>query len=116
MALTEEEKKERKKVATAKWRAANKDKTKAYNKGYYGANKKKAGDWATAWRATNKDKLKVINKRHYDMVSSSLAESYIKSLLCNKSSLTRSDIPQELIELKRLEIKLKRNLKEQNNG
>ena len=39
-----------------------------------------------------------------------LADSYVKQLLCKRSFLRSKDIPQELIEAKRGQLKLKRIL------
>jgi len=47
--------------------------------------------------------------------SKNLTDTYVKSLICKGNSLSPNDIPVELIQLKREQMKLKRCLKEVNN-
>lgn len=48
-----------------------------------------------------------LKKREYVETAS---DSYIKSLICQDNTLSYNDIPQELIELKRKQLKLKRQI------
>ena len=153
MALTEEEKKERRRAYDKQYREKNKDRIAAHNKEYfktyYDANKDKRNANGVAWRKANKDSVKVNNKAYYEAngdkiraynrdlyhsiektpgrrarkaamargQANRLTDGYVTGLLTkNGSPLTSKDVPQSLIELKRLELKLKRNLKEQDNG
>jgi hypothetical protein len=61
------------------------------------------------WRSLPSDeRLKLKDKYKYHHQNS---ESYVKSLLCRGSELDYDDIPQELVELKRIEIQIFRELK-----
>tara|TARA_R110001632_G_scaffold167171_1_gene285626 strand:+ start:153 stop:713 length:561 start_codon:yes stop_codon:yes gene_type:complete len=68
--LTQEQKKERKKIQSKIWREANKDKAKEYNKEYKEANKDKAKEY----RKTNKDKIKVYRKEYRENNKETLAK------------------------------------------
>jgi hypothetical protein len=80
-----------------------------------------------AWREKNREKLKDtvrrtreknrerIRDRERDRTGKEVAEltnTYVKDVLRRHTGLRSSDIPPELIEAKRLEIKLKRLIKE----
>ena len=76
---------DKRKARKAKYRAENKDKMSAYQAKYY---------------AENKDR-------------ESLSNNYIKKLLISRSRIVRKDIPPELIELKRIQIKITREIRNQ---
>ena len=62
------------------------------------------GNWARAHPEGNRAKMKRYRQE--------LRDSYIKTLLIDKSTLTRQDLPQVLIEEKRAYLKLRRMLNE----
>lgn len=67
---------------------------------------------ATKWRKNNpkrhRENVRKKNKRNVDL----LKDIYIKSILCNRSSLRFPDIPKEWVEAKKVQILIKRQLKE----
>lgn len=62
-------------------------------------------------RKTNSIKIKNRDKKNTD----SLSNCYVRKLLMQRSNLIKNDIPLELIELKRVVIKIKRKIKERCN-
>jgi len=75
----------------------------------------------------NKDILRSAALRHYykdieksrhecrireNLSSLNLTDRYLKAIICDGTTIARSDIPPELIALKRTEIQIKRQLKE----
>jgi hypothetical protein len=66
----------------------------------------------------NNPKYKIKNvirsNKHFKRNKEELNDKYIKSILCSDPGLSFSDIPQELIELKRKQLILTRKIK--NNG
>ena len=60
-------------------------------------------------------KGKNTNKQYEQQSRNNLHDRYVKSVLTKQSSLTHADIPQELIEIKRLQLQLIRELKKQCN-
>jgi hypothetical protein len=81
---------------------------------YYEQNPDKVKTTSKAVRLKNPDKYKnicKINKRKYVKF---LNDVYIKNLICQNSGLQFGDVPQPLIKLKRKQLLLKRQIK--NNG
>jgi hypothetical protein len=94
--------------------------------------------YVITWKKNNPDKLKIYNKRthirrysdsktrkkcldntrdHLKKAKQNLLDYYIKNLINKKrEGLSNKDIPQELVELKRKEVLLKRKLKLTNYG
>ena len=65
-----------------------------------------------AWREKNPEILKELRKRYQRKNVETAKDGYIKHLLKSGSSLRPTDIPQALIECKRLELKITRYVKE----
>ena len=88
---------------TRKWRAENLEKRRESDR---------------MWRAENLEKKREMEKKYWDENTRNTSDIYIMNRLCRK--IEREKITHELIELKRLEIKLyrakKQLLKEQENG
>jgi len=63
-------------------------------------------DQKVAEKMLNQARNKIQSKRVKE-----LSDHYIKQLLCSNSSLSRKDIPQEVIETKREHLKLTRKLR-----
>jgi hypothetical protein len=82
---------------------ANKEKIAAHHKAYCEANKEKLAAQQKAHREDNREKIATYNRR---MVKS-IADSYV----AGRMGLPVKDIPQEVIEVKRLLITIKRELK-----
>ena len=85
------------------YRESNKDNKKAYDKAYYEANKYKV----KAYRESNKDNIKASNKAYKKVNKDNLTNQYVAHAM----RLPIADIPPELIELKRAQLKLHRLIK-----
>lgn len=81
---------------------------------YYKQNPDKAKAASKAVRLSNPIKYNNIVKIHKRKYRKLLDDIYIKDLICQDSELQFKDVPQELIELKRKQLLLKRKIK--NNG
>ena len=66
-------------------------------------NKDKIKDKNKKWRKLNVDKLTAMNKKKVE----ELTDSYVRGQLTKRSKI-KIDIPQEFIEVKRLQIKIRR--------
>ena len=93
----------------------NIDTKKRYDKLYHVMHKEKKNAQTKAWRKNNKDRYNLrcnmLHKRHRE----NLEDEYIKTrLMENAIAMKRADIPQELIEIKRLTILIKRRVKDEN--
>lgn len=123
----------------------NKERAKENRKEHYAKNKEKiiqkAKEWAKKAFEKNPDKIrekrrarkkayKAKDPQHYNemarkwnrkaenVIASELRDCYIRQLLCKHAVIKRlsaKDIPQELIEVKRLEIQIRRLLNEKRN-
>ena len=58
-------------------------------------------------------KGKNTNKKYENKKREELADCYIKGLITKKSCLTHDDIPSDLVEIKRLQLQIIRELKKQ---
>lgn len=123
-----ESNKERLKIRKAEYYKNNKDKADEYYKNNkerlkLNKDKNKAKETKQNWVVKNKDKIiqyykknyaknhdHIIKKRNEKIIV--LSDEYIKGLLTACTTLTAKDIPQELIELKRLELQINRKIKE----
>jgi len=87
----------------------NTDKRKVYMKAYQQTDKFKAYKKAYVKTHGNTDKRKVYMKAYQHVYLQS--NSYFNSLIRAGTPLRKEDVPQELIKLKRLEIQIKRELR-----
>lgn len=96
-------------------------------KAYYNRNKESRAVYAKQYRENNAEKDKASKRNSYVNHRDStnfkrrfrrkcLSDTYIKQCLVVGSVLSYSDIPLSLIEAKRLELKVNRLIKEQENG
>lgn len=119
MALTDEERKERKIKSRRKWYESNRDHVRAYNKSrmdinrshmrkFYIRHKARVSEDKKNYRASHLDRCHYLRKEIRDK----LGDSYIKDKLTRGSSLRSEDIPQELVELKRQQMILTRTIRE----
>jgi hypothetical protein len=157
MAMTEEERKERKRVSGKKYRLNNPKKIAIHKKRYQESHKAEIAEYKMGWRERNAEHIKEYYQEYQKQNLGSITErgrryrenspekvkvsgrlsrakhaqksnaqarakqnierevlgdNYIKALLANKSNLSRSHIPQDLIDLKREHLKITRILKE----
>ena len=93
------------KEAANAWREANPEKVKAATKAWYEANPEKAKAMSKAWREANPERLKAIRKAYVNR----LTDAYVAGLL----AINRDQCPQELIELKRINVLITREIRKQ---
>lgn len=101
---------EKLRAACRKWAKSNPDKIKAGKEKWRKANPKKLLSANQRWRKANPDTVMAYGKKNV----LSMSTYYIKSLLSQDQSFGSKDIPQELIELKRVQLQITRTLKELN--
>jgi hypothetical protein len=109
------------------YRACHVDEIKASRKRWYHKNRDREIEKAIGWKKAHPEEVKRTLRLWYDKNKDRvnrrsryrgkiLTDSYVRQILCSKSPLRAEHITPDIIALKRLEIKLKRNLKEQENG
>lgn len=104
---------EKVKAKQAKYVSKNKDKIKKAKKKYEANNKDKVRSWRAKYVLKNSETIKAKQRKHNRKTIEQLADYYIVRLLCQHNKLlTPETIPPELIALKRVQLKLKRYLKE----
>jgi hypothetical protein len=98
----------------------NKETSAKYRKYYREENRIKCNLNQQSWRSDNKEKTNTYNERYKIKIRErakkyidSAAASYIKHLICYKTKLRVYDIPKELIELKRVQILITREIRAQ---
>lgn len=92
------------KSSDSRYRSENKDAIRGAQYAWAAENKEKVAVMRKAWRAANPQKVQARNNRVRDVITN----SYISGLL----KLPVSVIPQELIELKRVQLEITRKLRE----
>ncbi len=112
----------------AKWKKENPKKASAATRRYRHAHleleRKRSRDYAKEhrieyamrlreWRKSNPVKYKNSNLKNNDRRTKMLYDGYVKGVLCCDSILEPSDIPVELIVVKREQMRLHRELKKQ---
>ena len=108
--------KDHRKIYMKKYQKDNEERIKIYKKKYREDNKDKFNIYSKKYYEKNRDKIinktKIYNKKYRRKGIKELSDPYIKGLLAKDSNiLTHADIPQELIEAKRLEVQIKRTTK-----
>lgn len=99
------------------YKLKNKDKTKVYNAIWSEENRVERKEYKKKYRSENKDSINTYNKSWYNQIpenkkSFKLKDSYIKNLICRRKNKDLSDSNlSELIETKRLNILIKREIK-----
>ena len=131
MPLTEEERKERRreyqKEYHKKYYLVIKEKAKARSRQWYKDNKERYAKHAKVRHEANKDRdnartrkwnkeNKVRTRDYKNARTRELCDAYVRHQLTKRSNLTAKNIPKSLIEAKRLELQMKRFIKEQENG
>ncbi len=86
----------------------NREKVTARRAKHYEENRLAQIARTKAWQAANKERL--TQRRRSE--SEKLTDSYIRHVLSSRTSLSNSDIPSELIPLKRLQLLITRAAKE----
>ena len=105
------------------YRIDNKDKAATYSKEYRRINRVSISAKKKIYRDNNIEKIKLyLKSRRADINAKDrkryarLTDAQVRKLVCGHSTLSAKDIPQSLIEAKRLEIQMKRFIRETENG
>lgn len=102
-----------------KWRYASYCKScqKQNAKKHYNSNKEKYIDLANKWQINNQEKHNKICVEYQKRIRENLTNSYITKLL-NASEISREFVSKnlEVIEARRLQVKINRKLKQLKNG
>lgn len=102
-----------------KWRYASYCKScqKQNAKKHYNSNKEKYIDLANKWQINNREKRNQIIGEYQKRVRANLTNSYITKLL-DASEISREFVSKnpEVIEARRLQVKINRKLKQLKNG
>jgi hypothetical protein len=110
--VTDEEIKEKKRLRSREYRKNNREKVSAANKQYYKDNKQKEIARVLRWRKDNVEHVSAYNIGEMKRRVATLHDGYVRHLLISNTSIPPDKIPQELIKLKRVELQIKRTLKE----
>lgn len=95
-----------------RWQESNPEKVKRSKIKNYKKNKERYNKASIKWNRDNCDLRKKVASDSFKKSVNNLSDSYIKNLICSKSSvLKRADIPEELVKLKRIEILIKREVR-----
>lgn len=91
----------------AEWATKHQEKMSAYKNEW-----KKRNPEKTYYSNNKSESAKKRKRRHHEKNRDKLTNTYIANLICQRSALTPKDIPAEMLEAKRLNLTLKRVLKE----
>lgn len=64
----------------------------------------------------HKKKIRKQQSEYFKYITAHLTDTYIKRNICNTMHIKSKDIPQELIDLKRTQLQLKRAIQNENNN
>ena len=95
----------------------NREKCLQINKNYYQKNLVNGLLQRKKWRESNPEKVRAFYQKHQyktRICSKNLTDSYVKSQLTKRTLLCNKEIPQELIELKRIQMLIKREIRNKN--
>ena len=90
-----------------KWRAANSEKRWGYNRKWHAANPEKIREYNRKWRAANTEKFLEMKRKYRE----ELTDSY----LIGKLKRLNLPVTPETIDYKRIQLKLYREIKKQQN-
>lgn len=100
-----------------KFYAQNREKVLAWNKKYVSKNREKSNASSIAHRKRNKDRYREYDRKRSKKRVQKLEDNYIIDIAARQFDIPQQEIRQnpELIQLKRLEIALKRRIKQIKN-
>lgn len=105
-----------------KWRAANSEKCREYARKYYAANSEKAREKHRKWRAANLEKYRAnaskyyaANLEKYRAYDRKKRENLTDGYLMDKLKCCNLPVTPETIDYKRIQLKLYREIKKQQN-
>lgn len=95
-----------------KWRKDNIEYNKTRRKEWGSQNKEKE----KTYRLTNRENIRKHKRKFLEKSRRELTDHYIKTLLTKEGTLGFNDIPDEIIDIKRKQVALKRKIKELKNN
>lgn len=100
---------EKARESVRKWRASNRERGLVYARKYYASNPEKVRERHRKWRAANPEKVRERARKSWRRMADNINDSYLKS------QLKKCDLPitPETIEYKRIQLKLYREIKNQ---
>ena len=107
-----EKNKEEIKESCEKWRENNKEEIKEYSKEYRKNNKEKLLEYSKEYRKNNKEKIKKDQDWWNKKYNKDLRNAYIKNQLKYTEKVPTEQITPEMIELKRQQLKLFREIRQ----
>lgn len=98
-----------------RFKANNKDKVSAYNK-KWAMNNPRSLESRNGWRKIYPEKATEMNIAASKKARDAITDAYLCTMITSKSKLKSCDIPKDLIELKRVQILITRELRKQNGN
>ena len=95
------------------WRHANREKAASISKKWEKSNRTKISAARAKWRKENSEVVAAATDRARKIAKATLSDGHIKKLLCDNNGIPHKQIPQSLVELKRIQIQISNFLKEQ---
>src|ERR1700751_746482 len=93
-----------------RYQELNRDKIRARAKIYNKTNPEKLREYRKKWKINNREKLLESTRRTHKRQQDMLRDTYVKYLLADR------DAPEQLVQLKRVTVQLKRLIKEKKNA
>lgn len=98
---------EKKRKASAAWRAANPDKVRAMKSDWAKRNREKCRASRKAWDDKNREYTREKSRLHDERIKTDLTDKYVASTLMCKVD----EVPIEIIEVQRVRLQIKRHLR-----
>jgi hypothetical protein len=83
---------------------------KKFDKKYKAENKEKRTVQHRIWASINKEKIRASQRKFDSKKRNAMNDRYIKGLLVARTSLSSYDIPDDLVEVKRIHLLIKREI------
>lgn len=99
-------------AASARYREAHPDRVRELNRKYSGMYAASHAKARKKWKVLNPDSVRKEARERQRCNVARLADSYIKGVLTARTTLQSSDIPPELVALKREQLSIRRALKQ----
>jgi hypothetical protein len=97
-----------------KWQENNLEKVKGYRKAKNINRLGKYKDIQKLWVINNIEAVKEHRKTWKKFISENLTDSYVRGMLQKRTQMSGGDLPQELVEVKRVQILINREIRNKN--
>jgi hypothetical protein len=92
------------------WRDANRERMAALQKAWRNANKEHIAAYDKMYKRNNPEKAAVSKAAYKARCRTDLRDAYIKTCLCQSSTLKPRDIPKSFVEAKRIQMQINREI------